>query len=113
MVNEGTEGQTMADHHREPTRPIARKEHRCIYCYGPIMVGEQYVQQTGHYDGRAYRNKFHHECWDDCADEARFSGGEFTPGWAPWPERVREAFEARSKTPNVEAQGPAPLDATS
>ena len=41
----------MADHHGTPTHPKANKEHRCIYCGGPILVGEQYVQQEGFYDG--------------------------------------------------------------
>lgn len=91
----------MADYHREPTHPKARKDHRCIYCYGPIYAGESYVQQTGYYDGAPYRNRFHGECFDDCSEEARWSGGEFTPGCADWPERVREAYEARNKTPNV------------
>ena len=93
----------MADHHREPTYQGARKQHRCIYCYGPIFAGERYAQQTGYYDGAAYRNRFHVECFDECSEEARFSGGEFTPGCADWPERVREMYEAL-KTPNVRAK---------
>ena len=27
----------MADHHGTPTHPKAKKEHRCIYCGGPIF----------------------------------------------------------------------------
>lgn len=85
----------MGDYHATPTHPKARKEHRCIYCYGPILAGEKYAQQTGFYDGRAYRNKFHAECFEDCADEARFSGGEFTPGCADYPPRVQAIVDAR------------------
>ena len=90
----------MADHHRHPTFPTARKEHRCIYCYGPIFVGEQYVQQTGYYDGAPYRNKFHSECNADVSEEAHLGSFEFPPGCADWPERVRQEHDARSKPPN-------------
>lgn len=79
----------MADLHNEPTRPKARKRHRCIFCYGPIVAGEQYVQQSGFYDGAPYRNKYHAECWTEL--EAEGPWFEFTPGEGDWPERVRAA----------------------
>ena len=86
----------MADHHSDPTRPKARKEHRCIYCYGPILPGEQYVQREGFYDGAPYRNRYHAECFEDCAEEARLGGDwEFTPGSADYPERIKPVVEAR------------------
>lgn len=86
----------MSDHHRAATRPRARKEHRCIYCGGPIIVGEQYAQQTGFYDGAAYRNRFHEECYGDCADEYSDAGDcEFTPYSAPYPDRVQAIMDAR------------------
>ncbi|MFO0450764.1 MAG: hypothetical protein ACK52I_19235 [Pseudomonadota bacterium] len=73
----------------------ARKPHRCIVCYWPIAVGEQYVEQTGYWEGSAFRNKFHAECFEDLCDEG---GGEFTPGCGEPPERLREAaLAARSK----------------
>jgi len=86
----------MSDHHRIPTHPKARKEHRCIYCGGPIVVGEQYTQQTGYYDGEAYTNRYHAECFDDCAEEFRQSGDwEFTPHSAEYPDRVQAIVDAR------------------
>ena len=90
----------MADHHSEPTRPTARKEHRCIYCGGPIPVGEQYVQQTGFFDGAPYRNRYHAECWTDCAEECEHYGDwEFSPHNGEWPERIRTLVAARLTTP--------------
>lgn len=51
MLGHNQRSEKMADHHGTPTHPKAKKEHRCIYCGGPILVGEQYVQQEGFYDG--------------------------------------------------------------
>ena len=74
----------MSDYHRPVTVQQSRKDRRCIACYGPIVKGEVYTQQTGFYDGRAYRNHYHHECYSalDGYDD------EFCPGELPWPERL-------------------------
>lgn len=86
----------MSDHHSPPTRPVARKEHRCIYCGGPILVGERYTQQTGIYDGEPYRSRYHAECYEDCADECnRYGDWEFTPYSADYPPRVQAIVDAR------------------
>lgn len=86
----------MSDHHSTPTHPKARREHRCIYCGGPIPVGEQYVQQTGIFDGSPYRSRYHAECFETCVEECR-SGGEweFSPYDGEYPERVKALVEAR------------------
>lgn len=91
----------MADHHSAPTAPRARKEHRCIWCGGPIIVGEIYKQQTGIYDGAPYRNRYHAECWDDASDN-NWDDGEFMPYSADYPERVRLIVEARRAAPRAE-----------
>lgn len=86
----------MSDYHGAPTHPKARKEHRCIWCGGPILAGEQHIQQTGFYDGAPYRNRYHNECWDDCAESCSHYGDwEFTPHSADYPERVRAIVDAR------------------
>lgn len=86
----------MADHHRTPTHQKARKEHRCIYCGGPILVREQYVQQTGFFDGEPYRNRYHAECYDACAEECAYYGEwEFSPYNGEYPERVKVIVDAR------------------
>lgn len=76
----------MGDHHRTPTRPVARKTHQCIACYAPISPGETYVQQTGFWEDMAYRNRFHRECWDTLIEDGEF---EFSPGELDPPERLR------------------------
>lgn len=86
----------MTDFYHAPTYPKAKKEHRCIYCGGPILVEERYVQQEGFYDGKPYRNRYHQECFDTCIDDGK-SGcdWEFTPYEGEYPERVRLIVEAR------------------
>jgi hypothetical protein len=75
----------MSDLHRAPTEQASRRVRRCIACFGPIAKGEVYKQQTGFFDGRAYRNHYHCECWDALSEEGTF---EFAPGDLPWPERL-------------------------
>lgn len=99
----------MADYQRDATHPVARKEHRCIFCGGPILRGEQYVQQEGFYDGSPYRNRYHSECYDDCVEIGRRWGEcEFTPYQHEPPERIRgiedERREAAEKAKNTQTQ---------
>jgi len=83
----------MSDYFAPHTTPTARKEHVCINCGGPIVVGEKYMQQTGFYEGRAFRNRFHVECCDDLGgEEADF---EFSPYSWEYPARVAAIVEAR------------------
>lgn len=77
----------MSDYFHPATRPKARKRHQCIACLGPIPVGEVHYHQTGFFDGSAFRNRFHVECWEALAEEG---GDEFIPGDFEVPERLRE-----------------------
>ena len=93
----------MSDHHATPTHPVARKEHRCIYCGGPILVGEQYTQQTGFYESCPYRNRYHAECYESCADECNYYGEwEFLPYNADYPERVKLIVAARRSEERIQ-----------
>ena len=86
----------MSNYHSVPTNPKARKEHRCIYCGGPIPIGEKHVHQTGFYDGAPYRNRYHAECYDDCANECHYyNEWEFMPYSADYPPRVRAIIDQR------------------
>jgi hypothetical protein len=97
----------MADHHGTPTHPKAKKEHRCIYCGGPILVGEQYVQQEGFYDGAPYRNRYHAECYETCADECRYyNEWEFYPYNGEYPERIKAVVDARRAAADAAVLGP-------
>lgn len=77
----------MSEFHNDPTYPKARKPHRCSPCGYPIAIGEQYVQQTGFYEGEPYRCRYHQECWDDLSAEGIF---EFSPGDGEPPPRLLE-----------------------
>ncbi len=67
---------TVSDFYHPAESRIARKAHQCIYCAEPINVGDDYVHQTGVYDGRWYTNKMHPECFADMCEDG---SGEFTP----------------------------------
>lgn len=75
----------MSDFHDTPTHPVARKRHRCIGCCTLIPRGEKYTQQSGFYDGKAYRNRFHNECFEALSEKREF---EFCPGDCEPPERL-------------------------
>ena len=53
----------------------ARKAYQCTYCGEPVGSGQQYVHQTGMYDGKWHVNKTHSECLQEMCDA---SEGEFT-----------------------------------
>lgn len=43
-------------------KPIARKEHKCMFCGGAIPIGMRYDKQTCVYDGSVYDWITHEEC---------------------------------------------------
>lgn len=75
----------MSDFFDTPSHPVARKQHRCGPCYTAILVGEKHVCQSGFFEGSAFRNRYHQECWDELIKEGNF---EFTPGDFEPPIRV-------------------------
>lgn len=46
------------------TTPVARKEHKCIWCGQLIPVGERYHREHSIFDGRFQDHRWHNECWD-------------------------------------------------
>lgn len=79
----------MADFYRPPEYVKARKIHDCAACFHQIVPSENHVVQTGIYDGKAFRNRFHYECFDALCDDGE---GEFMPGGFDPPERLRNKF---------------------
>lgn len=43
-------------------KPIARKEHKCMFCGGVISIRQKYDRQTCVYDGSVYDWITHEEC---------------------------------------------------
>ncbi len=66
----------MSDFYHPHQNRKARKAYQCVYCAEPISAGDEYVHQTGVYDGAWYRNRTHPECFTDLCDVGE---GEFTP----------------------------------
>ena len=58
----------MSDFYHVAERRKARKKHRCTYCGEAILAGEEYVYQSGVYDGAWYTNKMHPECFADMCE---------------------------------------------
>lgn len=77
----------MSDLHRQPTTPKARKDHLCEACQHTIAKGEEHKQQEGYFDGRAYRNRFHFECWHELMPDEN-GNFEFFPGDLEPPKRL-------------------------
>jgi hypothetical protein len=75
-------------------QPVARKEHQCDYCLGPIPQGEQYSSWSGIYDGEMQSNKMHLECQADFEINGQ---DEFMPGDGEMPERIKELVKQRRK----------------
>ena len=76
----------------ELTHPMARKQHRCEMCFGPIPKGEKHAQYKGMYDGDWQNWRAHEECYEGYSDEAEY---EFSPGDGEMPERVKELVAAQ------------------
>jgi hypothetical protein len=48
--------------------PVARKEHQCIWCGEPIVIGEKYRRCRLIWEGDPITNKWHKECDDAAAN---------------------------------------------
>ena len=66
--------------------PVARTQHRCIWCGQFILVGEKYTKSIGIFDGDFQSNVFHMECvkacWEDLSEnhEDTFEPYEYKRG---------------------------------
>ena len=59
--------------------PIARKQHRCIWCGQHIEAGEKYRRERSVYDGDMQNHKWHQECNAAAAEYFRQGEDEFSP----------------------------------
>ncbi len=46
------------------TTPVARKQHRCVWCGEPILKGQKHFHQVGKMYGDIQANRWHFECFD-------------------------------------------------
>jgi hypothetical protein len=74
----------------ETFSPVARKQHRCEWCLGPIPEGEKHKQFRGMWDSEWQNWRMHNECYDEQQEEARHGECEFTPGCGEIPERLKQ-----------------------
>lgn len=67
----------------EATR-TARKEHKCIWCYGAILRGEKYLDERSVYDYEFQHHHWHPECREAAKEyfrqECEFAPGSFVRG---------------------------------
>lgn len=61
------------------TRPVARKDHRCIWCGENIPKGEQYVSERSTYDDEFQNHHWHIECLIYAQDVSDENPWEFSP----------------------------------
>lgn len=67
------------------TTPRAVKQHKCIWCGEPILVGERYVRERSNYDGHMQNFAWHRECKRASAEHFRYEE-EFEPHENPRPD---------------------------
>lgn len=66
--------------------PVARKEHKCMFCHGTITKGQKYLRQTNVFDGEIGDWICHQECdtlarvlgmYDDCGPDGCINDEDF------------------------------------
>lgn len=86
------------------TRPVARKNYKCIWCGEKIPIGEKHVHTISNYCGDFQNHRFHNEC-NDAMDEhcSKQHDGEFEPyrNERPLAQQALARKEAGSNSPVV------------
>ena len=69
------------------TEPVARKEHRCIWCPEKILKGERHLKEASLYQGDFQNHRWHMECrraatsyFSDHNNDGEFESHEFKRG---------------------------------
>lgn len=84
--------------------PVARKQHRCIWCGQHIEPDEKYRRERSVYDGEMQDHKWHPECDEDFkAGLAAGDDAEFTPYSAERPAGVGAAARTYLHPTRVDA----------
>ena len=61
-------------------RVVARKQHRCIWCCLPTLVGSHYIREHSVYDGHWQNFAWHEQCRADALEWFKEGEAEFTSG---------------------------------
>jgi len=61
------------------SRPVARKEHKCIWCGENILKGETYRRERSIYEEMMQDHKWHLECNSAAAEFFADGAEEFSP----------------------------------
>lgn len=68
--------------------PVARKDHRCEWCYERIARGERHHQFKGQWNGEWQNWRMHAECYAVYSTTVDCDEG-FAPGEGERPERLK------------------------
>lgn len=68
----------MPEFHRQEN-VAAAKQHKCEWCFEPILKGEVHSYNVGKVDGDFYAYRLHDECIEPVADQCCYDG-VFMPG---------------------------------
>lgn len=74
----------MSDFYTEALKCICRIGCKCIWCGEEIARGDSQVSQSGRFDGRMYRNRYHPECWAATATMLKIERYFFEDGFEPY-----------------------------
>jgi len=60
--------------------PVARKDHRCIWCPEKILKGDKHIHEVSKYDGDFQDHRWHPECREaSCKFFKKYGEEEFQP----------------------------------
>lgn len=78
-VNRVSCGDSMSYNLLSLTDPVARKDHKCIWCGQKIAKGEAYMNERSVFDREMQNLHWHPECWKDSRANNDEPEWEFTP----------------------------------
>ena len=91
-------------HITEVKTHMARKAHRCEWCWQRIDDGTEYKRYRYFDGGEAATIKMHPECMDAMQEEAAYWGGDFE--WTPGQERPLPANAEVTGRASAACEGP-------
>lgn len=81
----------MSNYFNPQIQRVARKQQQCEGCLHSIPKSDTYIEQSGFYDGKPFRNKFHPECVEILNESTDGGSYEFIPGECEPPDRIKHS----------------------